>query len=152
LAAFQNSRPFRGHVFNQEGYGNFDKNDTSVNIEVHVPQPTLAESSYDSNQHSTAPPSERNVTRSAVAKDALGPVGHDHDNTSINGASTTSGNSAESTPAVVPRKPNVLFIMADDLRPQLGLYGHRAYTPNLDALAARGTTFERAYAQITVRK
>jgi iduronate 2-sulfatase len=42
---------------------------------------------------------------------------------------------------------NVLFIMADDLRPDLASYGGPALTPNLDALARRGIQFNRAYCQ-----
>jgi len=42
-------------------------------------------------------------------------------------------------------KPNVLFIAVDDLRPELGGYGSRAITPHIDALAASGLRFERAY-------
>jgi iduronate 2-sulfatase len=43
--------------------------------------------------------------------------------------------------------PNVLFIMADDLRPEVASYGSPALTPNLDRLVARGMRFERAYCQ-----
>jgi len=43
--------------------------------------------------------------------------------------------------------PNVLFIMADDLRCDLGCMGGPALTPNLDRLAVRGMLFERAYCQ-----
>jgi iduronate 2-sulfatase len=42
---------------------------------------------------------------------------------------------------------NVLFVISDDLRAELGSYGGRAQTPNLDRLAAQGVRFERAYAQ-----
>ena len=43
---------------------------------------------------------------------------------------------------------NVLFMIADDLRPLLGCYGHpEMHTPNIDRLAQRGTLFNRAYCQ-----
>ena len=46
------------------------------------------------------------------------------------------------------KKPNILFIAIDDLRPELGVYGSEiAITPHLDALAGDGLLFERAYCQ-----
>ncbi len=44
--------------------------------------------------------------------------------------------------------PNVLLIIVDDLRPQLGAYGFDVMrTPNIDRLAEEGLLFRRAYAQ-----
>ncbi|MCA9050933.1 MAG: sulfatase, partial [Planctomycetaceae bacterium] len=46
---------------------------------------------------------------------------------------------------------NVLFIAADDLRNDLGCYGHtQVRTPHLDALASRGVLFRKAYCQQAV--
>jgi len=47
---------------------------------------------------------------------------------------------------------NILFIMCDQLRwDHLSCYGHpRLHTPNIDALAARGVRFTRAYIQSPV--
>ncbi len=46
------------------------------------------------------------------------------------------------------KKPNVLFIAVDDLRPELGAYGSEiAITPNIDDLASQGLLFEKAYCQ-----
>ncbi|MDZ4404157.1 sulfatase [Prosthecobacter sp.] len=55
-----------------------------------------------------------------------------------------------SLPLHAASRSNVLFIMADDLRPELGCYGSVAVTPNLDALARRGVLFRRAYCQQAV--
>jgi iduronate 2-sulfatase len=46
---------------------------------------------------------------------------------------------------------NVLFVVLDDLRPQLGCYGHRQIiSTNIDNLARDGILFERAYCQQAV--
>jgi iduronate 2-sulfatase len=46
-----------------------------------------------------------------------------------------------------PTRPNVLFIMSDDLRPDLSCYGSYVETPNLDRLAGRGVRFEHTWVQ-----
>lgn len=60
------------------------------------------------------------------------------------------------TIVVVSSKKNVLFIISDDLRAQLGVYNgpnfatpvHTdMYTPNIDALASRSLLLKRAYVQ-----
>jgi arylsulfatase A-like enzyme len=55
-------------------------------------------------------------------------------------------------PAQAARKPNVVFILADDLGyGDLGCYGQaKIKTPNLDRLAAGGMRFTQAYAGSTV--
>ena len=43
-------------------------------------------------------------------------------------------------------RPNIVWISAEDMGPRLGSYGDSlARTPNLDALAARGTRYTRAF-------
>lgn len=67
-------------------------------------------------------------------------------------AQTTLPQAAGATPAqAAAERPNVLFILVDDLKPALGAFGDPyAISPNIDALAARGTRFEHAYANQAV--
>src|ERR1041385_4120831 len=53
---------------------------------------------------------------------------------------------------VPPKRPNILFILADDLGyGDLGCYGQeRIKTPNIDRLAAEGMRFTQCYAGSTV--
>ncbi|MCX6583926.1 MAG: sulfatase [Candidatus Aminicenantes bacterium] len=70
----------------------------------------------------------------------------------IGGAGTAA---AASALYVLPREKtrkknnyNVLFIIADDLKPQLGCYGEtQMVTPHIDRLASQGMVFERSYCQ-----
>jgi len=49
------------------------------------------------------------------------------------------------------KRPNILFIAVDDLKPMLGCYGDRTIqTPNIDALAGSGVAFQNAYCQQAV--
>ena len=46
------------------------------------------------------------------------------------------------------KRPNVLFIAVDDLRPELNCYGKsHIKSPSIDRLASQGLLFERAYCQ-----
>ena len=50
-----------------------------------------------------------------------------------------------------PPRPNILFIMVDDLRPQFAAYGRNGMvTPALDQLANEGVVFKRAFVNVPV--
>jgi arylsulfatase A len=57
-----------------------------------------------------------------------------------------------SVPAQAADRPNIIFILADDLaQGDLGCYGQKLIkTPNLDRLAAEGTRFTQAYSGTSV--
>ena len=49
------------------------------------------------------------------------------------------------------KRYNVLLICVDDLRPQLGCFGHtKMISPNIDRLAGEGRLFTRHYVQMAV--
>lgn len=49
------------------------------------------------------------------------------------------------------KKPNIIFIVVDDLRPELGCYGHQdMVTPNIDELAKNGIKFSNAFSNVPV--
>src|SRR5580704_1780640 len=56
---------------------------------------------------------------------------------------------ATASPQPLSSHPNVLFIVIDDLNDWVGCLGGnpQAHTPNIDALAARGTLFANAHCQ-----
>ena len=51
----------------------------------------------------------------------------------------------------VHKKPNVLLLYMDDLRPELNSYGSKhIYSPHIDKLAKKGVQFNEAYANVAV--
>ena len=52
---------------------------------------------------------------------------------------------------IASEKNNFLFIIVDDLRPELGCYGNKQIiSPNIDRLASQGTMFSKAYCNVPV--
>jgi len=66
------------------------------------------------------------------------------------GATVTSFAATENSTAT-SRRPNILFIAIDDLRPELGCYSDtQVKSPNIDKLASQAVLFTRAYCQVPV--
>lgn len=61
--------------------------------------------------------------------------------------STATACTADKRQPLSVEKPNVIFIYADDMgKGMISAYGQKQFTtPNMDALIARGTSFDRAY-------
>lgn len=58
------------------------------------------------------------------------------------------GSAKSSLKKDVQKRPNILFIAIDDLRPELGTYGAKHIkSPNIDMLASQGVQFNKAYCQ-----
>ena len=50
------------------------------------------------------------------------------------------------TTASAADRPNILWIITEDMSPHFGCYGEKSIaTPNVDRLAAEGTRFSRAH-------
>ena len=53
---------------------------------------------------------------------------------------------AEGHPGRVPKPPNIVLIIAEDLSPRVGAFGDRvAQTPNIDALARLGIKYTQVF-------
>ncbi len=66
---------------------------------------------------------------------------------SLRGGLFARADESDDLPPLDQPRPNILWITAEDISPDLGCYGdHYAVTPNLDRLAAQGTRFDRAFA------
>ncbi|HVJ94756.1 MAG TPA: sulfatase-like hydrolase/transferase, partial [Labilithrix sp.] len=78
--------------------------------------------------------------------------GIDEDCSGLDTPLTQPEDSAPARLTLHPNRPyNVVLISIDALRFDLGFMGHpRAISPNLDALAAKGTVFEHAYAMASM--
>jgi iduronate 2-sulfatase len=57
---------------------------------------------------------------------------------------------SSATAPIAPQKTNLLYIMYDDLRPELSIYGNpHMITPNFERLAKRSVTFDYAFCQVS---
>jgi len=95
-----------------------------------------------------ASPSDPAWTRRRFLQRSLGAVG----TAAACAAASSAADPARAARRDMPRKPNIIFILADDLGyGDLGCYGQkRLKTPHIDRLAAEGMRFTDAYAGSTV--
>ena len=64
---------------------------------------------------------------------------------------STGGSTVEGGPATPAKKPNIIWVVLEDISLDLGSYGHPLVkTPHLDKLAAEGTRYTHAYATSSV--
>lgn len=71
-----------------------------------------------------------------------------HENTTDYLIATLKSSTDKSKSKTTGKRPNVLFIAIDDLRPELGCYGaSHIKSPNIDQLASKGVLFNKAYCQ-----
>jgi len=86
----------------------------------------------------------RNITRrDLMLKTSIGVAGAMLPN--------TLGLATQAEPVSSAKAMNVLFLIVDDLRPQLGCFGHgQMVTPNIDKLASTSVIFRRNYCQQAV--
>ena len=66
-------------------------------------------------------------------------------------AAALSLHAATKPPTKSAAKPNILFLVVDDLRPELNCYGHAwIHSPHIDSIAKAGMQFNHAYVQQAV--
>src|SRR6516165_7990458 len=72
--------------------------------------------------------------------------------TAAAGGAALAVTASQSSAQISPRRPNIVFILADDLGyADVSCYGRRDLsTPNIDRIAAQGTRFTQAYANSPV--
>ena len=84
----------------------------------------------------------------------------DHGRRQLRAKGRGQGQARKASQKTGSKRKNVLFIMSDDLRPQLNCYKGRyfpnpnssfqMYTPSIDKLASESLLFRRAYVQMSI--
>ncbi|WP_130393446.1 arylsulfatase [Cupriavidus agavae] len=100
---------------------------------------TLHHASPSARPSRRAVPVTRLALAAAGAAALVGLVACGSDNNTPLASGGTPGTPAPTTPAPAQKRPNILYIMADDLGySDIGAFGGEIATPNLDALVASG--------------